>query len=119
MPKAIVLTQAAFSKISSPLDGRKARAVFFVLTCLVFALVVVYIMQTGDLIKKTFAKTAIESKVAALSQTEDSSKPNIHLSLAVIEQKIAGSGFVPVEQVQYIPLTASLTYTNQLASNLH
>lgn len=121
MPKAIILTQAMFSKISAPLDDRKTRAIFFVLICLVFALVAVYILQTGDLIQKTFARTAMETKVEKLSKTSNdlNEASTGHLSLAAVEERITGSDFVPVDRVQYIPLTVSLADANQLASNLH
>lgn len=120
MPKAIILSQAMFSKIFTSLDDRKTRAIFFVLICLVFALTAVYILQTGDLIKKTFIKTALETNAGKLSQTRnDLIKASTNqLSLAMVEEKIAGSDFVAVEQVQYIPLTASLADINQLASSI-
>ncbi len=120
MPKAIILTQAMCSKFSALLDDRKSKAIFFVLICLVFALVAVYVLQTGDLIQKTFAKTASETKLEKFSQARDNRAHPApqHFSLVAAEEMIANFDFVPVEQVQYIPLIASLAAANQLASNL-
>jgi len=120
MPKAIILTQGMCSKISVLFDDRKSKAIFFVLICLVFALLAVYVLQAGDLIQKTFTKTASETKVEKLSQARSNHNQAAtrHFSLVAAEEMIANFGFVPVEQVQYIPLTASLADANQLASNL-
>ncbi|GEM_PF-5561127 len=117
MPKAIILTQTMFSKVI--LDDRKTKAIFFILVGLVFALVAVYLLQTGDLIQKTFSKIAYETKVekAASSQAASEVASKTSFSFDTVEEMIAGNGFVPVEQVQYIPLTATFVSANQLVSN--
>ena len=117
MPKPIAITQTMFSRVI--LDDRKTKAIFFILLGLVLALVAIYILQTGDLIQKTFIKLAYEAKVekAASLQAASEMASRTPLSLDTVEEMVAGNGFVPVEQVQYIPLTATFVSANQLVSN--
>lgn len=117
MPKTIIFTQTMFSKISLLLDDHKSRVIFFILFCLVFALVAVYVLQTGDLIQKTFLKTAHESRAKKAVQIQANSKinPSRHFSLVLAEEQLLGSSdFVPAERIEYIPLTASLAVISQL-----
>ncbi|PIU14153.1 hypothetical protein COT20_02930 [bacterium (Candidatus Gribaldobacteria) CG08_land_8_20_14_0_20_39_15] len=117
MSKTITFTRTIFSKISLLLDDRKSRVIFFILFCLTFALVAVYVLQTGDLIQKIFLKTAYESKVKKAVQIQANSEinPSRHFSLVLAEEQLLDSSdFVPVERVEYIPLTASLAVVSQL-----
>lgn len=117
MPKTIILSQTIFSKIFLLLDDRKSKVIFFILFCLVFVLVAVYVLQTGDLIQKTFLKTAYESRVKKAVQIQVNSKanPSRHFSLVSTEEQLLGSSdFMPVGRIEYIPLTASLAVVSQL-----
>lgn len=117
MPKTIILSQTLFSNFFLLLDDRKSKVIFFILFCLAFALVAVYVLQTGDLIQKTFLKTAYESRVKKAVQIQANSKanPSRHFSLVLTEEQLLGSSdFVPVGRIEYIPLTASLAVVSQL-----
>ncbi|MCX6789540.1 MAG: hypothetical protein NTZ42_02945 [Candidatus Gribaldobacteria bacterium] len=87
------------------------------LLCSLLLLGVVYFLQTGDLIKKTFVLGSYQVKMASIERQLAATIANDNnlLSLNQIEVLATDSGFVPVGQVQYIPLTASLTASaNQL-----
>lgn len=120
MPKTIALTQTVFSKMFFQYSERWVKIIVIALLCSLFLLGVVYLLQTGDLIKKTFVLGAGEVKVvAAEKQLAGAAKAGNLLSLNQIEAAAVDSGFVPVGQVQYIPLSPGFTaLANQLVSNI-
>jgi hypothetical protein len=116
MPKAIALTQTVFSKMFFQYSEKWVKIAIVALLCSLLLLGVVYFLQTGDLIKKTFVLGAYEVKVvAAEKQLAGASDAGNLLSLNQIEAAAVDSGFVPVGQVQYISLSSDLTaVANQL-----
>ncbi len=82
------------------------------LLCCVLLLGIVYLLQTGDLIKKTFVLGASQAKMASIEKQlapNNSQTAPALLSLNQIEELAAHSGFVPVGQVLYVPLSAGAT----------
>jgi len=120
MSKAITITQTICSKVALQMDDRWTKIIFLTLLCLMFTLMAVYILQAGDLIQKTFSKLACEVRVekAVKAKSDSRTASQTSFSLAMIEKLVAGNGFVPVERVQYIPLTTGLAAANQLVSNI-
>jgi len=129
MSKTIVLVQTVFSKpphhnfvwCGGQYSEKWVKMVIVALLCSLFLLGVVYFLQTGDLIKKTFLLGAGEVKVVVAEKQSAAAadKAGNLLSLHQIEELAANSGFVPVGQVQYIPLTTgSKASAHQLVSNI-
>jgi len=121
MTKTIALSQTVFSKMFSQYSERWVKMFIVVLLCLLILLGVVYFLQTGDLIKKTFVFGAYQVKMASVEKQSAIDVTNVDnlLSLNQIEELAANSGFVPVGQVQYIPLSPGFTaLANQLVSNI-
>jgi len=109
MPKAIVLVQTVFSKIFFQYSEKWVKAIIVALFCSLMLLGVIYFLQTGDLIKKTFVLGSYQVKMASIERQSAITIANAGnlLSLNQIEELAVNSGFVPVGQVQYIPLTSS------------
>ena len=110
MPKTIVLVQTVFSKMFFQYSEKWVKVAIVGLLCSLMLLVAVYFLQTGDLIKKTFVLGGYQIKMASrekqASAAAIANAGNL-LSLNRIEELAVNSGFVPVGQVQYIPLTSS------------
>ena len=108
MSKTIALPQTIFSKMFSQYSEQWVKMFIVVLLCLLLLLGVVYFLQTGDLIKKTFVFGAYQVKMASVEKQSAINATNADnlLSLNQIEELATNSGFMPVGQVQYIPLTS-------------
>lgn len=79
------------------------------LLCSLLLLVAVYLLQTGDLIKKTFVLGGYQAKATAMEKQAiagAASEANL-LSLNQVETMAVSSGFVPVGRVLYIPLSVA------------
>jgi len=110
MPKTIVLVQTVFSKMFFQYSEKWVKVAIVGLLCSLMLLVAVYFLQTGDLIKKTFVLGGYQVKMASREKQESAAaiaNAGNLLSLNRIEELAVNSGFVPIGQVQYIPLTSS------------